>query len=179
MLFTPAMTRFILPLVLSAAALTAACTSSDQSLRIGDAPGPVTLSRESFDWSYTGGSATVSAPGSLVFPEVVAIKLDIQQSVDGHERTAPIATGSIEVVPGSACRVTQAATCTSDACLAEIELTGPGVCMLRVRSAATDGEPFAQCWYQARWEHDQADRQFIDEVFAMAENQWRSCQEEL
>ncbi len=153
--------------------------TTDRSLRLGDADGALDAPRDDLSWSYTGGSAMVTAPGAIAYPRPLSVKVDIQRAVDGRAYVEAVAMGSIEVVPGSACRVTRAAVCDGDACLAELELTQPGVCMVRVRAATSDGEQLAQCWYRAAWEGDAADQAAVDAVAAMAERQRAACEDSL
>lgn len=163
------------------APLTAGCLTdtTDRFLRLGDADGALDAPRDELSWSYSGGSAAVTAPGTIAYPRRVSVKVDIQRAVDERAYAEAVALGTVEVVPGSACRVTRAAVCDGDVCLAELELTQPGVCMVRVRAATSDGEQLAQCWYRAAWEGDAADQAAADALLEMAEQQRATCEDGL
>lgn len=171
------------PLVVAALALSlsaAACTdTTDRTLRLADAPGAIDVPRDELAWSYSGGSAAVVAPGTLAYPQPLTVKLDIRREVDDRLYDDGIALGSFEVVPGSACRLTRAARCDGRACMAEVELTQPGVCLVRARAATPDGEELASCWYRAQWEGDTADRAAVDAFVELAEHQRAACEASL
>lgn len=158
--------------------LSAACLTetTDRYLRLGDADGAIDVPRDEQGWSYGGGSAVVTAPGAMAYPRRLSVKVEIQRAVDARAYPDAVAMGSVEVVPGSACRVTRAAVCDGDACLAELEQTQPGVCMVRVRAATPDGEELAQCWYRATWEGDAADQAAAAAFTEMAEQQRATCE---
>jgi len=170
------------PLVAAALALSlaAACTdTTDRTLRLAEAPGSIDLPRDELAWSYSGGSAAVVAPGTLAYPQPLTVKLDIRREIDDRLYDDGIALASLEVVAGSACRLTRAARCDGRACLAEVELTQPGVCMVRARAATPDGEELASCWYRAQWEGDADDRAAVDALFELAEHQRAACEDAL
>ncbi|MBK9033625.1 MAG: hypothetical protein IPL61_20570 [Myxococcales bacterium] len=168
-------------LVALIAPLTTACVTdtTDRTLRLAAADGSVELPRDELAWSVTGGSASVTAPAAVAYPSRLTIKLDILRAVDGGEVDDAITLGSIEIVEGSACRLTRAARCDGRDCLAEVELTQPGVCLVRARAATPDGEELAQCWYHAHWEGDRADQAAVDALIEMAEQQRATCEDAL
>ena len=165
--------------LVSLAAAPACVTSTDRSLRLADADGAIDAPRDDLAWSITGGSAMVTAPGAIAYPARLSIRLDIQRAVDGHEVDDAIAMGSIEVVAGSACRVTRTARCDGRACRAELELTQPGVCLVRARAATPDGEEFAHCWYRAHAEGGPADQAAVEALGELAEQQRAACEDAL
>lgn len=172
--------KSLLLATLLVAPLTTACLTetTDRYLRLGDADGALDVVGDDA-WSYSGGATAVTAPGAIAYPRRVSVKVDIQRAVEERAYREAVAMGSIEVVAGSACRVTRAAVCDGDACLAELELTQPGVCMVRVRAATSDGEQLAQCWYRAAWEGDLADQAAVEALHDMAEQQRATCEDAL
>jgi hypothetical protein len=162
--------------LLAATALATGCTQITRDMRLGDAPGTVDQPRDGFAWSYSGGGSSMSPIGTLTFPAPLTIKLDIQRFDGDQESIDAVAMGTVEIVPGSACRLSRGARCDGSACIAEVELTQQGVCMLRLRTATPDGEAFASCWYRAQWEGDLDDHARIDRLFKLAADQAAACE---
>lgn len=172
------MTRQALALALVSAATLAACTDgTDRYLRVADAAGGMVSDRDPLAWRYREGVADVVAPGTAVFPQRVTIKIDIQRDAGGGAVDDGIALGTIRVIEGSACRLTRAATCDGDACQAELELTQPGVCVVRGYGATPDGEELTRCWYRALWEGDPTDAAALAALADLGAQQVAACED--
>ena len=63
------------------------------------------------------------------------------------------------------------------ACQAELELTQPGVCVVRGYGATPDGEELTRCWYHAVWEGDPSDRDALATLRALGEQQVAACED--
>lgn len=125
----------------------AGCADAPPTLVIHDADGALGLERDPvLDWSTTGGTASLSPPGTHAFPELFSLRFDAE---DGDAHTIGVAGGQVEVVPGSTCRVSRPVTCADGACQAELEVHNLGTCLLRVRATTGDGAAIATCWFRA------------------------------
>lgn len=124
----------------------AGCVDTRPTLVIHDADGALALARGPLDWSTTGGTASLSPPGTHAFPELFSIRFDGE---DGDAHTVGVVAGQVEVVPGSSCRVSRPAVCGDGACAAELEVSGIGTCLVRVRATTGDGDALATCWFRA------------------------------
>ena len=171
------MTRLLLASLLASSTLAACTDTTDRYLRVADAEGGMDGARDPEAWSYRAGAAAVVAPGTAVFPQRVTIKIDIRRDVGSGAVADGIALGTIQVIDGSACRLTHAAACDGNACQAELELTQPGVCVVRGYGAAPDGEELTRCWYRAVWEGDPADRDALATLRALGEQQVAACED--
>jgi hypothetical protein len=105
--------------------------------------------------SISGGSLWVAPPNSHQFPEPLTLKLRIYELCrhhDGGQCELDIRSGTMSVVAGSPCGLTIPTTCSDTRCFAEVQVTGPGNCVLQVRAETTDGYDAQTCWYRAIYE---------------------------
>lgn len=172
------MKRLLLASLLASSTLAACTDTTDRYLRVADAEGGMEDgARDPEAWSYRAGTAELVAPGAAVFPQRVTIKIDIQRDAGGGAVADGMALGAVQVIDGSACRLTRAAACDGRACQAELELTQPGVCVVRGYGATPDGEELTRCWYHAVWEGDPSDRDALATLRALGEQQVAACED--
>lgn len=171
------MTRLALLAAAALASASAAClVDEDLALVISDAPGTIA---EAETWSTSSGSVGLYPEGAVMFPRAHSLRAELVRAIDTSEQREAIALGTIEVVAGSSCRLTRAATCTGSACTAELELTGPGTCMVRVRSATPDGEERARCWYRTERALDPSDPDQLTRLTDSIEREAAACSDAL
>lgn len=154
-----------------------ACTDGDPYLAISDAPGPITLERDPLlDWSSSGGTLGFYPPGTATLPELFTLRLEGRHVEGGdYEVNDPLRTGTLEVVEGSACRLSAPLSCRGGICFAELELTQFGLCMVRAGGLTDEGSQLETCWYYGTWEQDPADPTFEDRMGAMTESAFEAC----
>jgi hypothetical protein len=142
-----------------------ACTEAPPYMRISDAD----------DWSATGGTTSVVAPGTAAFPQAVTLRIEARRSDEGYDVNDPLASAALAVIDGSACRVAVPLSCTGGICFATLELSGPGLCQVRASGVTRDGIALDDCWYRGTWEADIADTAFALQVHEAAEAAHASC----
>lgn len=170
------MSKLLSSLAVLVAAL-AGCASEPTMLRVAEAPGGLGAAPGPADWSYSGGAAVIRPPGTLAFPRALAIKIDLRRAVDERDLVEAIAAGAIAVAADAPCRLTRVAECDGAACVGEIELLGPGVCVLRLRAATPSGQEFSGCWHHAEIEGDLDDGALADALAADVDAALTACEE--
>ena len=159
-----------------ALAFTAACTDPAPYMQISDAPGAIALERDPIrDWSTAGGTTSILAPGTATFPQTVALRIEGRHADGGYDTNDPLSRATLELVDGSACRVSVDLTCMGGICFAELELTGQGLCQVRATGVTSEGVRVDDCWYRGTWEADPADTAFALQVQQAAEDAHASC----
>lgn len=164
--------------LLTAAATLTACTDPSPYMAIADAPGAIDESRDEADWNISMGSSGFYPAGTLTLPALVTLRVEGRLPEDGHEVNDPLAEATLEVVEGSACRLTAPLACSGGICFAEVELTQEGLCLVRARGATAGGARVDTCWYRGSWEQDEADAGFMARMDAMTQDALDACLEQ-
>ncbi len=153
-----------------------ACTDASPYMQISEAPGAIALERDPVrDWSTAGGLTSVVAPGSGAFPETVSLRVEGRRPDEGYETNDPLRSADVELIAGSACRISNPLTCMGGICFVELELSGLGLCQVRATAVTHDGLAIGDCWYRGTWEGDPADASFVTRMQDAAEAAHASC----
>lgn len=130
-----------------------ACTATDPDVRV-ERQGS-TLANATDDGWQVGGAVVVGEPGSITFPQHVALRVTLVDSnaldADGNAAPLPIDSVSLESTGLAAGDLSVEPACDAMACTAELLVLEPGSVMLEVVATSVDGEE-GDCWYYASQE---------------------------
>jgi hypothetical protein len=153
----------------------AACTDAAPYMTISDASGTIAATRDDAAAWSTGNTSQFVPPGTLALPEIVTLRIEGRHASGDYEVNDPLSGASVEIVEGSACRVTAPLECAGGVCFVELELTQTGLCMVRGAGVTRDGIEVATCWFRGTWEDDGADPQFAARMEEMTAHVYDDC----
>lgn len=130
-----------------------ACTAADPDVRIERQAS--TLADATDEGWLVGGAVVVGEPGSVTFPQHVALRITLVDSntldAEGNATRIPIDSVSLESTGLAAGDLSVEPACDAMACTAELLVLEAGSTMLEV-VATRAGSDEGDCWYYAAQE---------------------------
>jgi hypothetical protein len=130
--------------------LGAGCTGTDWDVRVERQA--TKLASATDDGWQVGGGVFVGEPGSITFPQYVALRISLVDSnnpdADGNPLALPVDEIRIESTGLAAGDLSVEPTCDGTACTAELLVLEAGSTMLQIGATSGDGNE-DDCWYYA------------------------------